>query len=106
MDKDSYPDISIFKVISIQTLDDEQIKIGELTLNNISYFAMHKTKKDILELTSYGRKYLFTPTDKNADKKHLLIVNKDSNMEITLGKYNDILGSRVLEKDDYGIHFK
>lgn len=106
MDKNAYPDISKLIPISIQNTHNDKITLGELTLNNISYFAMYIAKKDILELSSFNKKYMFTPTDPKAETKYVLIVDRDSNLEITLDIDNNIVNSTILERGNYGIHFK
>ena len=106
MDKNSYPDISKLDLLSEQPMGNEDVVLGELTLNGLSYFAKHMRKSDILELVSFNKKYWFTPTDREADTKYVLVIDEDSNLEIVLDKNNEILESKILEKGNYGIYFK
>lgn len=106
MDKNSYPNISNLRILSEQPLSNEDMVLGELTLNGLSYFAKYRKKADILELVSFNKKYWFTPTDREAETKYVLVLDRDSNLEITLNRANDILESKVLERGNYGIHFK
>jgi hypothetical protein len=105
MDENSYPDITKLVEIFRQKCGDEEIILGFMRLNDKDYFAKYKVKSDILDISSYNKRYLFTPTDKAAFTKYVLIIDKAHNTQITFDEDNNVVDCQTLTKGNYGIHF-